>query len=234
MPNLKCNTLEVKIKSLTITKLEYQIEALHKYGDEHPHTGLKNKVKRWQFKQNIDIQDPVTKEIHPEPLKPFMITQLQIAFERERVILSPFDDVLHKQLIDYEVVKLGVNGNPVFTSENEHFVDALGLANLAFVLEFPELTNVIKEVENKATIEHTNKSFGMKGLNRLFNSVETSAIPSGYNKEIQKVLSDTDRGSDKQHYVKVSTSYRSNVSRSSWGSRSSSIRGGGSGGRSMW
>ena len=96
--------------------------------------------------------------MHKEPLKPFMVTQLQIAFERERLLLSPFDDVLHKQLIDYEVVKIGSNGKPIFTSENEHFIDALGLANLAFVLEFPRLTDVIKEVETQTIVSHTSRS----------------------------------------------------------------------------
>lgn len=213
---------------------EYQIETLHKYGDDHPASGLKNKVKRWQFKQKIDIQDPVNFTIHSEPLKPFIITQLQIAFERERLLLSPFDDVLHKQLIDYEVVKLSASGDPIFTSVNEHFVDALALANLAFVLEFPALTNVIKTTEVKAIIEHSNRSLGQTGLNRLFNSFENSAIPTGYNKEINKVLTQDpgERGSDRQRYVKVPTSYRSGNSRGSWGSRSSSVRE--SCGRSMW
>ena len=126
---------------------EYQIERLHIIGEERPATGLKNKVKRMNFKQNLDIVDPITFEITNQPLKPFMVTQLQIAFEREKMILSPFDEVLHKQLIDYAVEKIGANGQPVFTSENEHFVDALGLAYLAMVLEFKELTDMIKEPE---------------------------------------------------------------------------------------
>lgn len=215
---------------------EYQIETLQKYGDEHPASGLKNKVKRWQFKQSIEIQNPVTFEMHKEPLKPFMITQLQIAFERQRLVLSPFDDVLHKQLIDYEVVKISSNGNPIFTSQNEHFVDALGLANLAFVLEFPELTDVIKKTEVKAIIDHSRRTLGQTGLNRLFNSIETSAVPKGYSEAVNKVLNSdpNERRGDKQTYVKVNTAYRSgNSSGSSWGSRSSGNRGGASG-RSMW
>ena len=215
---------------------EYQIERLHIIGEERPSTGLRNKVKRMNFKQSLDVTDPVTFEVTRQPMKPFMVTQLQIAFEREMMILSPFDEVLHKQLIDYSVEKIGANGQPVFTSENEHFIDALGLANLAFVLEFPRLTDVIKEVETQTIISHTNRSLGQVGLNHLFDSFETSAIPTGYHKEINKVLNQdpTERGSDRQRYVKVPTSYRTGMqSRSSWGNRSNSVRGG-SYGRSMW
>ena len=81
-------------------------------------------------------------------MKPFMVNQLAIAFDRDNMILSPYDETLHKQLIDYSVEKIGANGQPVFTSENEHFVDALGLAYLAFVMEFPDITKTVKQIEN--------------------------------------------------------------------------------------
>ncbi len=122
---------------------EYQIECLHKYGDEHPESGLKNKVKRFQFSQKIDVMDPIKKTIEAKPMKPFMVNQLTMAIEREQLILSPFDELLHKQLVDYEVIRMSANGTPVFTDVNEHFVDALGLAFLAFALEFPEITKTI-------------------------------------------------------------------------------------------
>ena len=71
--------------------------------------------------------------------------------------------LIDKQLIDYEVVRKQVNGDPVFSDKNEHFVDALGLAYLAFVLEFPDLTRGIKKVESpKAIITETKNKFGSK------------------------------------------------------------------------
>ena len=76
---------------------DYQLERLHIYGDEHPSSGLKNKVKGWQFKNTIEIIDPVTKEKTKEPMKPFMVNQLSVSFDRERIVLSPFDIILHKQ-----------------------------------------------------------------------------------------------------------------------------------------
>ena len=197
---------------------EYQIERLHIIGDQNPHTGLKNKVRRWQFAQTIDVVDPITFETNKEPLKPFMVNQLTLAFERSNIMLSPFDDVLHKQLVNYEVEKINANGKPVYTSIDEHFIDALGLAYLAFVLEFKELTNVMKDPETSSKIVHTNKSIVKSGMNQMMQSIQSS-----YN---------SDRPGDKQKWVKVTQSYNPYRSYNSWGSRAG--RGGGRSGRSMW
>lgn len=206
---------------------EYQIERLHIIGDQRPSTGLKNKVKRWQFAQSLDIRDPITFELTKQPLKPFMVNQLTLAFERDNIILSPFDDVLHKQLVNYEVEKINNTGKPIYTSKDEHFIDALGLAYLAMVLEFKELTNVIKEAEVANKIEFSNKSIGSAGINRMFNSIQSSYS----NSRVQLKPSD-DLPGDKQKWVKVSQSYNPYRNSSSWGSRSSSRES--YLGRSMW
>ena len=207
---------------------EYQIERLHIIGDQNPHTGLKNKVRRWQFAQSIDVVDPITFETNKEPLKPFMVNQLTLAFERSNIMLSPFDDVLHKQLVNYEVEKINANGKPVYTSIDEHFIDALGLAYLAFVLEFKELTNVMKDPETSSKIVHTNKSIVKSGMNKMIQSIQSSYNNSN---RVQLKPSD-DRPGDKQKWVKVTQSYNPYRSRNSWGSRAG--RGGGHYGRSMW
>ena len=198
---------------------EYQLEKLHMYGDEHPSSGLKNKVKGWQFKNSIDIIDPITFETNREPMKPFMVNQLAIAFDRERMILSPFDEVLHKQLIDYSVEKISQSGQPIFTSENEHFVDALGLAYLAMVLEFKELTNMMKDPETTNKIAHSNKNIVTVGLNSVFNDLNTNKVINYDNLNIPKIDTDDRRG-DRPSQFKVNTSYRKNKSYSNWGSRS--------------
>jgi replicative DNA helicase len=150
---------------------EYIIERLHIFGNEHPETGLHLKVKGWQFAQVLDIYDPVMKRNTREPMKPFMVNQLVIAFERKRMILSPFDETLHKQLVDYTVERIGKNG-PVFCSINEHFVDALGLAYLAFVLEFSALVNTIKEEEYTSKAFVVKNTVGARSINQLFNSIK--------------------------------------------------------------
>ena len=112
--------------------------------------------------------DPITKEMDKKPMKPFMVNQLQIAFERDRMMLSPYDEVLFKQLIDYEVEKITEAGMPKYTSENEHFVDALGLAYLAMVLEFKELTGTIQDIKVTSEFTISHKQIGgnaMKSVN---------------------------------------------------------------------
>lgn len=202
---------------------EYQIERLHIIGEENPHTGLKAKVKRWQFSNKIEIMDPITKEMDKKPLKPFMVNQLQIAFERDNMILSPYDNVLFKQLIDYEVEKIGVNGNPVFTSENEHFVDALGLAYLAMVLEFKDIAGVIEDIQVTSDFVISHKQIGGMGA-----KIE-SEMRSNPDQRIADFYQNTDfedLPGDRQTWVKVDMDYRS--TKSSFNSFRESSRGWGS------
>lgn len=206
---------------------EYQIERLHIYGDEHPESGLKNKVKRWQFSKVIDIIDPITGEVTKEPMKPFMVNQLTLCFERDRMMLSPLDPVLHRQLINYEVEKISLDGKPTFTSKDEHYIDALGLAYLAMVLEFKELTGTIKDMEVASRISFSNKIPGQAGLNKMFNDIQNSYSSNG----VPLKSSSDDLKGDRPSWYKVSQSYRSGSSSrgSSWGKRA-----GGGCGRSTW
>ncbi len=185
---------------------EYQIERLHIYGDEHPQTGLKNKVKRWQFSNKIDIRDPITKEVEKKPLKPFMVNQLQIAFERDRLILSPYDNILTKQLVDYEVEKITDAGVPKYTSENEHFVDALGLAYLAMVLEFKDLTGVIEDIKTTSEFVISNKQIGGIGMKT---QSETRAAVDSRIVDFYENTDFRDLPGDRQRWVKVDMDYRS-------------------------
>ena len=200
---------------------EYQIERLHIIGDQNPQSGLKAKVKRWQFSNKLDIMDPITKEMDKKPMKPFMVNQLQIAFERDRMMLSPYDEVLFKQLIDYEVEKITEAGMPKYTSENEHFVDALGLAYLAMVLEFKELTGTIQDIKVTSEFAISHKQIGgnaMKSVNNNRTMLD-SRIQDFYDNNDWD-----DLPGDRPTWVEVDNDYRSatagSFSRSSWGSRS--------------
>lgn len=204
---------------------EYIIERLHIYGEEHPESGLKSKVKGWSFANKIDMMDPITKEMVRHPIKSFMVNQLQLLVERGNLILSPYDKVLSKQLMDYEVEKVTASGAPIYTSENEHFVDALGLANLALVLEFKDALNIVQEIKTTNKVEIVNKSFGTARVDADLASREYSQMDS----RIRRFYNETDfseRGSDRQRWVRVDESYRSRntFGGSRWGSRSSSGR----------
>lgn len=211
---------------------DYQIERLHIYGDEHPETNLRNKVIGYQFKESIDVMDPITKETHKEPVKQFMVNQLKLNIERERLIMSPFDEVLHKQLIDYEVDHISANGMPVYTSKNEHFVDALGLAHLAFVLKFPDITAAIKTVKYSTKITqmhgdaiHRRENAILRDISNPINPWKKRPMPKQIGKGPDELPGDY------QKWVKVPIGSGSHSSRTNrfWGKRS-----GGFTGRSMW
>lgn len=215
---------------------EYQLETLHKYGDQHPESGLKVKVKGFSFSQKIDVIDPVTRIPDSKPMKPFMVNQLTLCIERNQLILSPFDEILHKQLIDYEVIRQSQSGLPVFTDKNEHFVDALGLAFLAFAMEMPDITKTIEEVDFTTQIiggESPIKAAAEQRINSLSNGFASDRNPWSNLKNGTVSYEDAQRntdGADKPSVFKVSSSYfkRSRYG-TGWGSRC-----GGYGGRSMF
>ena len=216
---------------------DVQLEQLHKYGDEHPESGLKNKVKGWQFAQTIPVTDPIKKTIENKPMKPFMVSQVQILFERNQIILSPFDELLHKQLIDYEVVRIGANGNPVFSSQNEHFVDTLGLSILAFTLEFPNTTKTIDQPEIKNPVEVLKENGLSNRAQKAFQQLKRSFSSNLWGSQQMKNGSITyeqsrdPREPDGPKWFKVNVTPKSfSGNGNSWGSRS----GGGFSGRSMW
>lgn len=132
---------------------EYQIETLRLYGKEHPETGLDKKVKGFHFSENIDIIDPVTKQPSKKQLKYFMVDQTSILFDRNRIMLSPYDEVLYRQLINYCVVKISNSGKPIFTNVDEHALDAFMLTIVGFTLEFPNITDIIEKPVSKTVVK---------------------------------------------------------------------------------
>lgn len=207
---------------------EYQIERLHIIGEERPETGLKDKLKGFQFKQTLEIIDPATKVVTKEPMKPFMVNQLSIMLERGMMMLSPFDETLYKQLVDYSIVRISSNGVPIYSSENEHFVDALGLAHLAFVLEFPHLTMTIKKLEHATKAKAEPCQLNQNG----FLSV-VKDIASGFNvwSNKSRISKSNDLSGDKQTWFKNEGRPGGAIRRKncSWGGRFNNGPG-----RSMW
>ena len=201
---------------------EYQIEQLHIYGKEHPSTNLHNKVKRIQFAEKIEVPDAANRTTRMEPVKPFMVNQLVMAFERGRIILSPYDEVLHKQLVDYEVERITQSGVPVYTSKNEHFIDALGLAYLAFVQNFPIITQAVKEIEVSSKMLHSSSAFQADLAQRDLANMSLNRIKnpwSGANIDYSEL-----RG-DRPSYFKVPNGtplgfYKNGGGSIGWGSRS--------------
>lgn len=111
---------------------EVQLELLHKYGMEHPETGLTQKVIAYQFGQNIEVIDPFTRKKSVTMMKPFMVNNSVNIFEKQKIVLDPTDKYLIDQLESYRVVSISQLGKPIYSSENEHALDAMNLALLIF------------------------------------------------------------------------------------------------------
>lgn len=136
---------------------EMQIETLKLYGKQNPHTRLHKKVRRVQFSMNVEVPDPITGEIDKKKAKHFMVNQTSMLLERDRIMLSAFDNMIWQQFMDYRVVKITQAGDPVYTSENEHALDALMLCVLGFAIHHPNITKTMiefKPATHVGTIQH--------------------------------------------------------------------------------
>lgn len=112
---------------------------LHKYGIENPSSGLKDKVIGYQFGQKIDVRDPHTMQKDKKPLKPFMVNNSVIVFEKEKIIFDPTDKILIEQFESYRIKSISTTGIPTYTDVNEHAVDALNLCLLIFEQKYGAL-----------------------------------------------------------------------------------------------
>lgn len=109
---------------------EVQIELFKQYGIANPQSGLAEKVVGYQFGQKIEVRDPHTHKKDKKPLKPFMVNNSVITFEKEKIVLDPTDKLLIEQLEAYRIKSISTTGLPTYTDENEHAVDALNLCLL--------------------------------------------------------------------------------------------------------
>ena len=126
---------------------EYQVEMLHKIGLNDPSTRLHEKVKGIAFGGAVKVRDPFTKTVENKPIKPFMVNQTNLLLERNRLWLSDADSMVWKQMENYQVTKVSaVTGQPTYTSEWEHALDAFMLSILGFVLEMPNLSKIIESM----------------------------------------------------------------------------------------
>lgn len=120
-----------------------QLELLKKYGMENPQTGLAEKTVGYQFAEKIEVRDPYTHKIDKKPFKPFMVNNSVIVFEKGKIILNPDDKELLEQFSNYKIKSISSSGLPIYTSEDEHIVDALNLCLLSFEQNYGKLFKTI-------------------------------------------------------------------------------------------
>lgn len=126
---------------------EVQLEMLHKYGMEHPETGLADKVIGYQFSQKIEVRDPYTRKKDQKHLKPFMVNNSVNIFEKGKIVLDSSDKGIISQLEEYRVKSISSTGLPVYTDENEHAIDAMNLALLLFEQKYGSLLKKVYSIK---------------------------------------------------------------------------------------
>lgn len=123
---------------------EVQLEMLKKYGIANPVSGLDEKTIGYQFGQKLSVRDPHTGKKDEKPLKPFMVNNSVITFEKQKIVFDPTDEEIVKQFESYVVKNVSSTGIPIFSSENEHIIDAVNLALLIFEQNYSDLMRIIR------------------------------------------------------------------------------------------
>jgi hypothetical protein len=121
---------------------EYQIEMLRKR--------LGTKVKGIHLGSSHEVRDPVSRIFEKKPIKPFMVSQATILLERGtlRIPHKDIDEEIYRQMTNYQVERIAPKtGEPTYSSDDEHALDAMMLALLAFVIEMPEIAQTIHHIE---------------------------------------------------------------------------------------
>lgn len=132
---------------------EAQVEIVKKYGISYPESGLHLKTEGLHFGSSVEIIDPHTRKKVKRDVKPFMVDNSVLVFERHKILLNEKDKILKRQLNSYAIEKIGVSGRPVFTSEDEHSVDTLNMALLVFQMKYGDLfKRIIKGIVNKVEV----------------------------------------------------------------------------------
>jgi hypothetical protein len=160
---------------------EYQVETLRKYGMDHEREGcnLHKIIRPVSFAEAKELLDPFTKVKDKKPIKHFMVNQLQILFERDSIMISEYDEMIIRQLENYQVIKKTKNGVPVFTDEDEHALDCMMLCVLGFVEQYPDIMNTIYDFKPATTFSNLK----VKVRNYLEENLEASKLYKDYLKD---------------------------------------------------
>lgn len=154
---------------------ESQIEQLRLYGLRNPQSGLHRKVIRVHFGEKIMVRDPVTQVREKKDIKPFMVNNTVLLFERGKFAFNPHDRTMIRQFEEYRVERFGQNGKPIYSEENEHIHDCVILAIHGFVTKY----NVLElfKMMNSAAILPLYSVYGDSGIGRDVDVEEPEIVP---------------------------------------------------------
>jgi hypothetical protein len=156
---------------------EFQIETLHVWAEKYQ-KGLAKRIIRVNLSEKVSVWDPVTKKVEKKHIKPFMVNNAVLMFEREKVVLNPKDRETISQFESYEVKSWGVDGRPTYTDENEHILDCIVFCLYGFTKYYDDILKVTKSAAVRAIHQP---------LDRSDDDITDRSIPSGVNEEQKQI-----------------------------------------------
>lgn len=127
-----------------------QVEVLHNFsggamqdparGPGHPDSHMKDILKKFDFGSSLEVFDFWTKNKIKKDAKSFLVESTVRRFEGDDITISKHDDILERQLLNYVIDHVSVNGRVVYKSSNpkavgDHLLDAFMLSVVAYILE---------------------------------------------------------------------------------------------------
>ena len=147
---------------------ENQIETLHIWAEKLKGKNFAKRIERISFSSKVSVMDPITKMTEKKHIKPFMVNNAVLLFERENVVLNPTDRDTISQFESYEVKSWGTDGRPTYVDENEHILDCIVLALYGFTKHYDDILKVTKSAAIRAIhqpLDRLDSDIKDRGLN---------------------------------------------------------------------
>lgn len=165
---------------------DVQVEMLKQYGMANPVSGLVDKLVPIHFGEKLEVRDPHTLRVDKKELKPFMVNNSVLSFEKGKIVLAPEDENLIEQIYAYRVERVSQRGLPVYTSENEHSLDCLNMCLLVFERKYGAL---FKNILNSKVL-----TIGTLKRDKAIESRTLESEPSVINHNSSVLLYNSTRG----------------------------------------
>lgn len=122
---------------------EYQIEKLRQWARDWK-KGYEKRVIRLNLSEKVTVYDPITRKAEKHHIKPFIVNNAVLMFERGMVALNPTDRETISQFESYEVKSWGTDGRPTYTDENEHILDCIVFCIYGATKYFDDVLKITK------------------------------------------------------------------------------------------
>lgn len=130
---------------------EHQIEELRRYEkDQVVKNGVGARMHRVNLSEKVKVWDPIMKAYEKKHIKPFIVNNAVLMFERGMVALNPRDKETINQFESYEVKSWSSDGRPTYTDENEHILDCINFALYGFTKFYDDILKVTKSARISA------------------------------------------------------------------------------------